>query len=63
MTTNHSLLLKFYDAFSKGDGETMASCYHPEAEFADPAFGKLSQQEVVAMWKMLLKKQQRKVKN
>lgn len=62
MTTNHNLLLKFYDAFSKGDGETMASCYHPEAEFSDPAFGKLSQQEVVAMWQMLLKNSKGKLK-
>lgn len=62
MTTNHNLLLKFYDAFSKGDAQTMASCYHPEATFSDPAFGQLSQLEVIAMWQMLLKNSKGKLK-
>ena len=45
--------MKFYDAFSKLDVDTMISCYHPEVLFIDPAFGRLNHDEVVNMWKML----------
>lgn len=55
MHTNHNVLLKFYDAFSKGNATSMASCYHTKAIFSDPAFGKLNHEEVIAMWEMLLK--------
>ena len=34
----------------------MASCYHKEVIFEDPAFGKLNQKEVISMWKMLLER-------
>jgi len=34
----------------------MAECYHPEATFSDPAFGKLNHDEVCAMWKMLIER-------
>lgn len=56
MHTSHNLILKFYDSFSKLDAETMASCYHPEATFYDPAFGKLNYEEVCMMWKMLIER-------
>ena len=35
---NAELLNKFYTAFANLDAETMASCYHENAEFDDPAF-------------------------
>ena len=56
MHTTHNLILKFYDSFSKLDADTMASCYHPEATFSDPAFGFLTRQEVCMMWKMLIER-------
>lgn len=54
--TTHNVLLKLYDSFSKLDAKTMAECYHPEATFSDPAFGKLNREEVCAMWNMLIER-------
>lgn len=51
---NNSIITKFYTAFANHDAETMASCYHKEVFFEDPAFGKLHHDQVVLMWKMLL---------
>ena len=51
-----NIIETFYTAFSKGDGETMASCYHPEAEFTDEVFVGLKGREVPAMWKMLIER-------
>ena len=50
---NAELLTKFYSAFSACDADTMASCYHENAEFQDPAFSLHGKKEVVAMWTML----------
>lgn len=47
------LLNTFYTAFSKGDGNIMASCYHDEVVFEDPAFGKLHGKDAGDMWRML----------
>jgi len=44
----------FYTAFANGDAERMASCYHENAEFTDPAFGTLKGEAVKNMWRMLL---------
>jgi len=35
---------KFYTAFSKGDYQGMAECYHENVVFHDPAFGRLEGQ-------------------
>jgi len=53
---NSDLITKFYTAFANTDGEEMAKCYHNEATFEDPAFGKLNRNEVTSMWKMLLER-------
>jgi SnoaL-like domain len=50
------LIEKFYTAFSTLDGETMASCYHPEAVFNDEAFVNLKGKEPGLMWKMLIER-------
>jgi SnoaL-like domain len=50
---NVELLEKFYTAFASLDAETMASCYHENAEFTDPAFSLHGKQETAAMWTML----------
>jgi arsenate reductase len=51
--TNKALIERFYEAFDRHDGATMASCYAPDARFHDPAFGELHGDEPGAMWKML----------
>lgn len=59
MQTNQTKTLeKFYASFSKGNAEAMNSCYHENATFEDPAFGKLNSNQVKAMWQMLLSKKE-----
>jgi hypothetical protein len=50
---NAGLLNKFYNAFANLDSETMADCYHENAEFEDPAFSLHGKSEIVGMWAML----------
>jgi ketosteroid isomerase-like protein len=54
MTTHpHAALVdRFYTAFANRDWATMASCYHPEVHFTDPAFD-LHGQRAAQMWRML----------
>lgn len=54
------LIDKFYAAFNQLDAETMASCYHKEVEFEDPAFGKLKGERAKNMWRMLCESQKGK---
>ena len=39
---NDELIQRFYSAFARGDGDTMAACYTPDARFSDPVFTDLS---------------------
>lgn len=48
------VIVSFYEAFGRGDVETMAACYHPEAHFSDPVFPDLNGPEVMKMWRGLL---------
>lgn len=48
------LIEKFYTAFNNKDATTMASCYHKDLVFEDPAFGELDYDQTCAMWEMLL---------
>jgi hypothetical protein len=50
---NDELIVRFYDAFARGDGDTMAACYAPNAHFSDPVFTNLRGEEPGAMWRML----------
>ena len=50
----------FYQAFQHLDAEKMVSCYHPEIEFEDPAFGKLKGERAKNMWRMLCASQKGK---
>jgi uncharacterized protein (TIGR02246 family) len=50
---NASLIDRFYEAFARGDAETMAACYAPDASFSDPVFQDLHGAEVTSMWRML----------
>lgn len=51
---HHALLVRFYEAMQRKDGEAMGACYHDEGSFTDPAFGRLSATEARAMWRMLM---------
>ena len=50
---NDELIQRFYAAFARRDGDTMAACYAPDARFWDPVFTDLSGEEPGAMWRML----------
>lgn len=54
------LINKFYTAFTDLDAETMASCYHPDVVFCDPAFGQLKGTRAGNMWRMLCASQKDK---
>ncbi|KIQ14837.1 limonene-1,2-epoxide hydrolase [Flavobacterium sp. MEB061] len=56
MSPNENLITKFYTAFANADYKTMSECYHPKIHFIDPAFGLLKEEQVSAMWQMLLLK-------
>jgi len=56
MISNRETIKKFYTSFQQLDAERMTALYHPEATFEDPVFGKLNQEEVVAMWQMLIER-------
>jgi ketosteroid isomerase-like protein len=50
---NNELIERFYAAFARHDGDTMAACYTPDARFSDPVFIDLRGAEPGAMWRML----------
>lgn len=59
---NKALIEKFYTSFSNKDADGMISCYHPEIEFEDPAFGKLKGERAKNMWRMLLSNEKANLK-
>lgn len=50
---NEALIRRFYRAFVRSDGETMASVYASEIHFTDPVFPNLRGSSAGDMWKML----------
>jgi ketosteroid isomerase-like protein len=50
---NAELIERFYAAFDRHDGDTMAACYTPDASFSDPVFPGLKGEEPGSMWRML----------
>ena len=48
---------KFYNAFARLDTECMATCYHDQVHFEDPAFGVLVGERARNMWRMLCQNQ------
>lgn len=54
MHNSHQILIqRFYEAFARGDAQTMANSYHKDAVFNDPVFQDLKGVEIGMMWKML----------
>lgn len=56
MNSNERIIEEFYAAFAEGNANTMASCYHPDVIFEDPAFGKLQGKDAADMWHMLIER-------
>jgi len=56
MNVNEQLIEEFYAAFASQNADTMASCYHENIQFEDPAFGILKGKDVSDMWHMLIEK-------
>ena len=53
MPDNDDLIVRFYDAFAKRNGDAMAACYADDARFSDPVFQGLTGKEPGQMWRML----------
>src|SRR5215208_1332482 len=53
MADNAKTIRRFYEAFDRHDGETMAKQYAPDGRFRDPVFGELTGAEAGDMWRML----------
>lgn len=51
MHENGRIIERFYEAFQRGDAETMAAVYHPSARFDDPVFS-LEGAAIGDMWRM-----------
>ena len=56
-----NLITTFYTAFQNHDPETMASCYHKDIVFNDPAFENLKGEEAGNMWRMLIERSKGKL--
>jgi ketosteroid isomerase-like protein len=56
MNHHKELINKFYTAFSNSDFKEMASCYHQNIIFEDPAFGILNGESANKMWQMLIER-------
>ncbi len=54
--TNQEIITDFYNAFSRGDYQSMQQHYHDEIIFYDPAFGELKGEEAKKMWQMLIER-------
>jgi len=50
---NEATIRRLYDGLGRHDGETMAACYAPDAEFSDPVFPDLHGDQAADMWRML----------
>ncbi len=59
---NEQIIRHFYESFARNDAESMASCYHDQIEFSDPAFRNLKGDEAKNMWKMLLERAKGNIK-
>jgi SnoaL-like domain len=51
-----NVLSQFYDAFNALDAKKMASFYHEQASFTDPAFPDLRGERIGMMWAMMCRR-------
>jgi ketosteroid isomerase-like protein len=52
-TAPSAVATRFFEAFARRDGETMASCYADDVSFSDPVFRELRGEDARNMWRML----------
>jgi ketosteroid isomerase-like protein len=52
-----NIIQHFYESFARLDAAGMASCYHENIQFTDPAFGSLQGEAAKNMWRMLCESQ------
>jgi len=50
---NEATIRRLYDGLNRHDGDAMAACYAPDAEFSDPVFPDLRGDQAGDMWRML----------
>lgn len=50
---SRATIQKFYEAFARLDGATMATCYADDARFEDEVFTLAGRREIGGMWTML----------
>ena len=61
LENNKQLIDIFYQGLASLDAQAMSNCYHAEAVFSDPVFGKLNYAEVTTMWQLLLRSKDLKI--
>lgn len=52
MNPNAEVISRLYSSFEKRDAAGMAGCYHADAFFEDPVFGRMPGWRAKAMWRM-----------
>lgn len=60
---NRAVVDDFYRAFERKDGAAMTAAYAPSASFSDPVFPSLKNGEPGAMWRMLCKSEDLKLRH
>lgn len=60
---NRRVVDGFYAAFERKDGAGMSAAYAPDAVFSDPVFPNLTNGKGAAMWRMLAKSEDLKVRH
>src|SRR5918997_4811683 len=50
---NEATIRRLYAGLNAHDGEAMAACYAPDAQFSDPVFPELTGAQAGDMWRML----------
>lgn len=59
---NIDIINHFYTSFQNGDANGMISCYDANIIFKDPAFGELTGNDTMNMWRMLIEKSKGQLK-
>lgn len=62
MATSEQTIHQLYTALTDGEISKIDSCYATTVKFHDPIFGVLNNDEVPAMWKMLIERSNRNLK-
>lgn len=47
-------VVALFDALARCDAEAMAACYHPDAAYRSPVFGRIDRDRIGDMWRMVV---------